>query len=212
MSKFLANLFWTGVIALIGLLILGAISSTHDAVAQTATAPQVHTNITHQTNLRDGSTSTVLSKPRLSPAFINQVLASYGSPTQGKGQLLYDLGQKYQISSDLALAFYGHESTFGTAGEARFSKSLGNMRCLGSGYEDLATWCQDGFAWFDSWDHGFEAFYRLLRTLYVNGWKVETLAQLIQHYAPSSDGNDEKGYVRELTSFLTAWYEGRVRP
>ena len=155
---------------------------------------------------------TITNPPQLSPSFLNRVLASYGSPAQGTGQALYALGQRYGISSDVALAFFGHESTFGTTGEARASRSLGNLRCLDASYDDLHSSCRDGYAWFPTWEAGFEAYYRLLRNLYVNTWHLTTFAQVIHRYAPASDHNDEVAYVRDLVAFLSAWYQGRVRP
>src|SRR6185312_14855283 len=82
----------------------------------------------------------VLGKPTLSVSFINQVLASYNSPAAGKGQTLYDLGVKYGIDPAFALAFFLHESTLGTQGEARSSLSLGNIRCIPN------FRCKDNFA------------------------------------------------------------------
>src|SRR5436305_10340026 len=99
----------------------------------------------------------VLGKPTISANFINQVLASYNSPAAGKGQTLYDLGVKYGIDPTFALAFFMHESTFGNAGEARLSLSLGNLRCIPN------FKCQDGYAWFNSWEDGFEAWYKIGR-------------------------------------------------
>jgi hypothetical protein len=60
-----------------------------------------------------------MGQPTVTASFINQVLAYYHSPAQGQGQALYDLGIKYHIDPAFALAFFGHESTFGTQGEAR---------------------------------------------------------------------------------------------
>ncbi len=160
----------------------------------------------------DASTYRITDSAQIQPDQIDAILLAYHSPTAGKGQSLYDLGQKYHISSDAALAFFGHESSFGTSGEARTSKSLGNVRCLGADYADLQSWCQDGYAWFKSWEQGFEAFYRLLRRLYVDGWNLTTLPAIIHRYAPSADNNDESAYVNELTLFLNAWYQGKVKP
>lgn len=47
----------------------------------------------------------VTGKPAISAGFLNRVLAAYGPPASSKGQALY------------ALAFFLHESRFGTGGE-----------------------------------------------------------------------------------------------
>src|SRR5579859_6595526 len=72
----------------------------------------------------------VAGSPTVSAAFINWVLAAYHSPAAGKGQALYDLGVKYGIDPVYALAFFWHESGFGTTGEATVTRSLGNERCI----------------------------------------------------------------------------------
>ncbi len=43
---------------------------------------------------------------------------------------MYDLGVKYGIDPIYALAFFQHESDFGTTDEARKTLSLGNERCI----------------------------------------------------------------------------------
>jgi len=148
----------------------------------------------------------VLGKPTISADFINQVLASYNSPAAGKGQTLYDLGVKYGIDPAFALAFFMHESTFGTAGEARLSLSLGNLRCIPN------FKCQDGYAWFNSWEDGFEAWYRLIRNLYVAQWGLVTVDQIIPRYAPNSDNNNEAVYISSLKHYLDTWHAGILRP
>src|SRR5579884_1076744 len=100
----------------------------------------------------------VLGKPTISAAFINQVLASYNSPAAGKGQALYDLGVKYGIDPAFALAFFQHESTFGTAGEARTTMSLGNLRCIPN--RPCVDQDRGGYAQMKSWEDGFEIWYQ----------------------------------------------------
>ena len=148
----------------------------------------------------------VLSKPTITADFINRVLASYNSPAQGKGQALYDLGVKYGIDPAFALAFFMHESTFGTQGEARSSLSLGNIRCIPN------FRCQDNFAWFNTWEDGFKAWYELIRNLYIAQWGLVTVDQIIPKYAPAADHNDEQAYINSLKHALDTWHAGYLRP
>ena len=148
----------------------------------------------------------VLGKPTISAAFINQVLASYNSPAAGKGQALYDLGAQYGIDPAFALAFFMHESTFGTAGEAQQSLSLGNLRCIPNAK------CQDGYAWFNSWEDGFKAWYELIRNLYVAHWGLTTVDTIIPTYAPTADHNDEAAYIASVKHELDTWHAGVLRP
>lgn len=147
----------------------------------------------------------VLGKPSLTVDFMNQVLANYNSPAAGKGQALYDLGVQYGIDPAFALAFFFHESDFGTAGEARVSFSLGNLRCIPN------FKCQDGYAWFPTWEAGFKAWYSLIRNLYVAVWGLTTVDQIIPHYAPPTDNNDDSAYIAALKHSIDTWHAGVIQ-
>jgi hypothetical protein len=154
--------------------------------------------------------SVVSDTPSVSAAFINQVLQTYHSPAQGQGQAIYDLGIKYDIDPAFALAFFGHESTFGTKGEATQSLSPGNLRCIGQGYEDLQPACRDNYAWFPCWRNGFEAFYRLIAgSLYVGAGLV-TPDQIVPRWAPPSDNNDDSAYINALKKSVDREHAGQV--
>jgi len=151
----------------------------------------------------------VLGKPTISAAFINQVLASYNSPTAGMGQDLYDLGVKYGIDPVYPLAFFMHESLFGTTGEARATLSLGNERCIPD--RPCIDQNRGGYAKMNSWQDGFEQWYKLIRNLYVAQWGRVTVDQIIPKYAPNSDGNDEAAYIAALKHTVDSWRAGIIR-
>lgn len=163
----------------------------------------------------------VVGKPTVSASFLDQVLVAYGSPAVGKGQRLYDLGVQYGIDPVYAFAFFLHESRFGTTGEARASRSLGNLRCVWAGYEDLQPVCRDGYSWFSTWEAGFEAWYRLVKVGYVQGGinafigrhacPCLTVSQIIPVYAPGSDGNDVAGYIAAVEHAVDMLRAGRVK-
>ncbi|MBO0778666.1 MAG: glucosaminidase domain-containing protein [Ktedonobacteraceae bacterium] len=152
----------------------------------------------------------VLGKPSLRADFMNRVLADYHSPAAGKAQALYDLGAKYGIDPAFALAFFLHESTFGTAGEARKTLSLGNLRCI----PNAACVDQDrgGYASFPTWEAGFEAWYKLIRNYYVAQRGLVTVDQIIPVYAPNADNNNEQGYIASLKHSIDTWKAGQLRP
>jgi hypothetical protein len=159
----------------------------------------------------------VLGKPTITAAFINQVLAAYHSPAAGQGQALYDLGVQYGIDPAFALAFFMHESTFGTAGEARITLALGNLRCIPNYLcvNTSGTACQTGqscYAKFSSWENGFKAWYQLICNLYVTDWGLVTVDQIIPKYAPAADHNDEKAYINALKYALDTWHAGILTP
>ncbi len=152
----------------------------------------------------------VLGKPTISAAFINRVLASYSSPAAGKGQALYDLGVRYGIDPAFALAFFMHESSFGTAGEAVRTLSLGNLRCY------VGATCVDqdrgGYAAYTSWEAGFQAWYELIRNYYVAQRGLTTVDRIIPTYAPTADHNNEAAYIASLKHALDTWRAGILMP
>jgi hypothetical protein len=137
-------------------------------------------------------------------AFIDKVLSAYRSPAAGKGQSLYDLGVKYGIDPAFALAFFMHESSFGNQGEATKSLSLGNLRCIPN------FRCEDNFAQFNSWEDGFQAWYQLIRNLYVAQWGLTTVDTIIPRYAPPADNNNDDAYIAALKHALDVWHSGQI--
>src|SRR6266700_521120 len=131
----------------------------------------------------------VLGPPTVEAPFINRVLAAYHSPAVGLGQALYDDGVSTGIDSVYALAFFMHESSFGTTGEARKTLALGNERCIPD--RPCVDLDRGGYAQMQSWADGFAHWYVLILSLYVNEWHRVTIEQIIPKYAPGSDGNDE---------------------
>ena len=146
----------------------------------------------------------VSGSPTVSVAFINQVLASNQSPAAGKGLALFDDGIKYGIDPVYALAFFMHESSFGRTGVAQYTLSLGNLRCI-----PLYS-CYDGFSAFPSWEAGFEAWYSLIRNVYVDVWNLSTVEQIIPVYAPASDHNDVAAYISAIESAVDTWRSGQI--
>lgn len=150
----------------------------------------------------------VVGKPSLSVDFMNKVLAYYHSPAAGKAQALYDDGIKYGLDSAYALAFFMHESLFGTTGVARVTLSLSNMRCVPQ-YRCLQE--NGGYAIFDTWEQSFDAWFKLIRNLYVAYWGRVTVDQIIPKYAPNSDGNNEAGYIASLKHTIDTWHAGIIQ-
>jgi len=150
----------------------------------------------------------VAGKNSLSVDFMNRVLANYHSPAAGKAQALYDDGVKYGLDSAYALAFFMHESLFGTTGVARVTLSLSNMRCVPE-YRCLQE--NGGYAIFNTWEQSFEAWFKLIRNLYVGYWGRVTVDQIIPKYAPNSDHNNEAGYIASLKHTIDTWHAGIIQ-
>jgi hypothetical protein len=151
-----------------------------------------------------GGSFSVLGPPTVNAAFIDKVLAANHSPAQGTGIIFYTSGIKYGIDPVFALAFFKHESGFGTAGVARYTLSIGNSRCI-NGYP-----CYNGFRKFNSWAESIDAWFKMIRTLYVGQWNKSTIQQIIPTYAPPSDGNDVNGYIADIQKSVTTWRSGKI--
>ena len=150
------------------------------------------------------ASDTVEGPPTISAAFINRVLAAYHSPAQGTGQALYDYGVEYGIDPAYALAFFMHESTFGTTGVARATLSLGNIRCS-EGYT-----CIEGYRAYATYQEGYKDYYQLIRNLYIGEWHLSTVEAIIPVYAPSSDHNNVSAYIAAIISAVKTWRAGEV--
>lgn len=146
----------------------------------------------------DGGTS-VVGGPSLSAAQVNAILTNAGSPAAGSGQTFYQDSLTYNVDDAAALAFYKHESTYGTRGEATQSLSIGNLRCI-DGYS-----CVDGYAWFPSWQSGIDEWYRLISGPYYVGSGLTTIPQIIHKYAPNADHNNEAVYTASVEQDISSW-------
>ncbi|MBM7846616.1 glucosaminidase domain-containing protein [Herpetosiphon giganteus] len=140
----------------------------------------------------------IIGVPTISAAKIDQVLASYDSPATGKGQVIYDMGIKYGIDPAYCLAFFIHESTAGTRGVATVTMSIGNIRTT-PGYEDY-----QGYRKYPSWEAGIEDWYKLIRNLYIDEWKLTTIQAIIPVYAPPVE-NDTNNYVEIVRTLVNSW-------
>jgi len=171
---------------------------TQAFASATSATSKASTTLTSNSFVADAHMHTgdysVVGQPTITAATINTVLRNAHSPAYGVGQAMYNLSVTYGIDDAFALAFFEHESTFGTRGEARSSLSPGNLRCISGAI------CRDAYAWFPSWRAGFEAWYALIRNLYVDAWHLTTVAQIIPRYAPPADNNNDDAYIAAVES------------
>ena len=147
--------------------------------------------------------SSVIGGPSLSASFIDRVLARYGSPAVGLGGALVADSEQFHIDDVYALAFFLHESSFGTTGVARFTRSLGNIIC--SGYPT----CFQGFRSYVTWQVGAWDWFRLIKYEYLPRG-LSTVQAIVPVYAPTSDNNDVPAYIKAVVQAAAAWRAGRV--
>jgi hypothetical protein len=157
-----------------------------------------------------GGSFSVVGPPTVSAALIDQVLAANHSPAQGNGKAFFAYGVQYGIDPVFALAFFQHESTFGTAGVATHTLGIGNVECTASTPANLRY--ENGHACFQmyaSWTDSIQAWYKLIRTGYVDKGNT-TIEQIIPIYAPPSDGNNDAQYISAIEKNVTTWRSGKV--
>lgn len=181
------------------------------------TTPPAHNSspATSPTNLSSNSSAHGIfgldQAPSVDPGFIDSVLAYYNSPARGMGQTIYDDGVRYGIDPAFALAFFGHESTYGLYGVAPVTHSLGNIRCS-AGYACEQTQGNGSFRKYNSWAEGIEDWYRLMRETYLDQGQLYTVAQIIPVYAPQADHNNERLYIQFIQDNVLAWRNGQILP
>jgi hypothetical protein len=151
----------------------------------------------------------VTGKSGLIVSLVNHVLERFHSPASGTGQSLSDLSIQYHLDDAFALAFFQHESGFGTTGMARVTRSLGNIRCR-LGYQ-----CINGYRAYQTWQEGFGDWSHLIEDGYVQGHVTiplvghvcTTVSQVVPVYAPTSDGNDVAGSIAVVERAVDGWWQ-----
>jgi hypothetical protein len=143
----------------------------------------------------------IMGKPTITIDKIEQVLNQYNSPAKGVGKYMYDTGLKYGINPAVALAFFVHESSAGTAGKAKTTKSIGNIRWTQNcGFDQF-----QGFRLYPNWESGIDDWYKLIKNTYVDSWKLNTVELVIPKYAPNADNNNETAYINAVKSLIIKW-------
>lgn len=165
-----------------------------------ALSTSTHTAETKKSIQQQQSASYLLTgKPTITAEHINRILQQAGSPARGTGKELFLLGVHYGIDPIYALAFFQHESSFGLAGVARFTRGLGNIRCT-PGYS-----CYQGYRMYGSWEEGYKDWYKLLSSTVYIGSGLQTVEQIIPRYAPAADNNDERAYIAAIEQSVNQW-------
>jgi|GEM_PF-6919229 len=155
----------------------------------------------------DGKDLDVTSSSQcLSDDKIKSILTKANSPAKADYAAFNKYGNMYGIRSDVALAFFKQESTYGTTGIATETKSMGNIKystsCPGTKYTSSNgnEWCA-----YDGWDAGIRNWYEVISKNYVNGgFNTRTVESILQHYCPPSDC-DTSGYIRNVRQYVTEY-------
>jgi hypothetical protein len=145
------------------------------------------------------SSGGLIGGPSLSAQRIDTILANAGSPAQGSGWAFEQYSREYGIDDAYGLAFFKHESSFGLTGAARQTLSIGNIICT-PGYP-----CIGRFRAYSSWAESIKDWYALIKDQYIGKWGCTSVADIIPHYAPSSDNNDEAAYIASVEADVSSW-------
>lgn len=148
---------------------------------------------------------TLACPAQLSAAQIDAILAGYGSPAVGTGAAWIAEGARAGINPEIALAFFVHESSAGTAPgwagwkpDGTSTHNVGNIIC--AGYPT----CYGRFRDYASWDEGIADWYRLIAVEYIAGRGHRTVEDVIPVYAPSFE-NDVSGYIGAVRALVAQW-------
>lgn len=148
---------------------------------------------------------TLACPAQLSAAQLDAILAGYGSPAVGTGAAWIAEGARAGINPEIALAFFVHESSAGTAPgwagwkpDGTSTHNVGNIIC--AGYPT----CYGRFRDYASWDEGIADWYRLIAVEYIAGRGHRTVEDVIPVYAPSFE-NDVSGYIGAVRALVAQW-------
>lgn len=141
----------------------------------------------------------VLGPPSIDVATIRRELERYNSPAVDEAQAFYDLGVARGIDPAYCLAFFIIESSAGTAGVARTTYSIGNIKAR------PGEPSYQGYRRYRSWREGIEDWYRLIDELYVGQWGLTTIDAIVPIYAPGYDSNDPAAYARTVKLLVARW-------
>jgi hypothetical protein len=143
---------------------------------------------------------------------IDAVLAAAHSPAAGTGKAFVRFGQYYNLDPVYALAFFKHESWFGThpkwvgwMSDGRSTKNIGNIRYFAAPDPERQPQYSgfNGFRAYRSWEDGIEDWFKLLAfdSHYAG---LHTVEAVLPIYAPTSE-NDTALYIKDVTQFVDAW-------
>jgi hypothetical protein len=145
----------------------------------------------------------------LSRAAFARLLRQAQSPAAPEAGPMYDALVSAGVRPAVALAFFGHESRFGTTGIcAEYqTHNIGNVRSperAGPGVTVVDT-PRGAFASYQTWTLGASDWALRLRGPKYEGRGLLTVRQVLPVYAPPSDGNDPDAYARAVLASIERW-------
>src|SRR5687768_4205049 len=109
---------------------------------------------------------TLRTTPRISEAQFRRVLDSFKSPCAPIAQECYAIVARSGLDPAVALAFFAHESVFGTRGIASETKNWGNVRTAYKPERAVGKHPKN-FAIFASWQDGLQDWCERINGRYI---------------------------------------------
>jgi hypothetical protein len=147
---------------------------------------------------------TFQSQPRISGAQFNRVLVRYQSPCAPIADECYGIITQAGLDPAVALAFFGHESVFGTRGIASETKNWGNVRAPYKP-ERASGRHPRNFAIYPTWQDGLIDWCDRINERYVRERGLDTVEKAVPVYAPTSDGNVPQAYIEHVNRLIGDW-------
>lgn len=142
----------------------------------------------------------IAGPPTLSQETFTDALEHRQSPAFIEADLLWETCLAWGVNPAVALAFFVHESSAGTAGIAVRTKNWGNLRAGPGAYT-----VDQGFAWYACWVTGLNDWCSLLRGDLYERAGLRTVSQVTPRYAPSDDANNPVQYAQAVNAQVDAW-------
>lgn len=155
--------------------------------------------------------SSILGAPTITAAQIDAILQANNSPAVGTGDIWVEAGLQYGIDPAYGLAFFMHESSFGTnpawAGikpDGTTTHNVGNIIC--AGYRT----CFGRFRDYPDWRTGIYDWYRLIAVEYIQWRGLATVEGILPVYAPAFE-NDVPRYVNVIKYAVAEWRQANIQ-
>ncbi len=147
---------------------------------------------------------TFRSQPRITAAQFSRVLIRYQSPCAPISDECYTIIAQTGLDPAVSLAFFAHESVFGTRGIASETKNWGNVRAPYKP-ERASGRHPRNFAIYPTWQDGLIDWCDRINERYVNERGLDTVEKAVPVYAPTSDGNQPQAYIDHVNKLIDDW-------
>lgn len=145
---------------------------------------------------------TFLSSPRVSLGTFARVLDDAGSPAAPEAGAIYAMLIARGLDPAVALAFFQHESQYGTDPNAVTLRAGRNWGALRRGRRAYKV--ANSFAWYATWLDGIMDWCDLIRGRYI-GRGLDTVERAIPVYAPAKDRNKPAAYIAAVRALVSRW-------